>query len=301
MSSTVAEAAVRAAVSVAGGLGITGTAPAVLAAGANVIVWLSPSPVVAKVAASTTAVRADAGAWLQRELDVVGFLTAAGAPVLAPSPEVPAVVHHGAGQVMSFWRYQPPAGDELPGEATVGSMLRELHAVLRRYPGGLPALAPLRDIPAFLSRPQTRLGAADAAALAGAFTRLTGELDAASYAGQPLHGDAGAGNIMATDRGWIWHDFEDTCSGPVAWDLAPVAASQRLDAARVLAAYGDTVDARQLAVCRQLRLLHLTVWYNLYAERLPQCRPRAAELLASWRTGISAARLRSGSDSSEAG
>jgi len=24
---------------------------------------------------------------------------------------------------------------------------------------------------------------------------------------------------MATDAGWIWHDFEDTCSGPVAWDL----------------------------------------------------------------------------------
>jgi hypothetical protein len=40
-----------------------------------------------------------------------------------------------------------------------------------------------------------------------------------------------------------------------------------------------------LAVCEQLRWLHLTVWYNLYAERLPELGPRAAELLASWPAG----------------
>jgi len=38
----------------------------------------------------------------------------------------------------------------------------------------------------------------------------------------------------------------------------------------------------QLEVCQQLRRLHLTVWYNLYAERLPDLRPRAAELLTLW-------------------
>jgi hypothetical protein len=53
----------------------------------------------------------------------------------------------------------------------------------------------------------------------------------------------------------------------------------------VLAAYGAGVDEDQLAVCRELRLLHLTVWYSLYAERLPECREKAAEYLALWRTG----------------
>ena len=99
---------------------------------------------------------------------------------------------------------------------------------------------------------------------------------------QPLHGDAGAGNLMATGRGWVWHDFEDTCSGPVAWDLAASTASQRLDGRRILAAYGEPVDAAKLAVCQQLRRLHLTVWYALYAERLPDLRSRAAQLLALW-------------------
>jgi hypothetical protein len=41
--------------------------------------------------------------------------------------------------------------------------------------------------------------------------------------------------------------------------------------------------AAAVAACERLRRLHLTVWYALYAERLPGLRQRAAELLASWR------------------
>ncbi|MGH3198078.1 MAG: aminoglycoside phosphotransferase family protein [Streptosporangiaceae bacterium] len=266
---------------VAASLGVSCPDPVILADGANVIVHLSPAPVVAKVAASTAAVRSDVAAWLQRELDVARFLAGAGAPVIAPSAEVPATVCHGDGQVMSFWRYLKPSGDARPGEATIGTMLRDLHAVLRRYPGYVPVLAPLGDIPAFLARPQTRLTVGQAAALAAAYARLTAELDLDPA--QTLHGDAGLGNLMATDAGWVWHDFEDTCSGPVAWDLAASStARRRLDGLQILAAYGEPVDAGQLAVCQQFRRLHLTVWYALYAERLPELQSRAAELLALW-------------------
>ena len=271
---TAAEAAVKVAVS----LGVRCTDPVILADGANVVVHLSPAPVVAKVAASTTAVRPEPAAWLQRELDVTGFLAGGGAPVVAPSPEVPATVHHVDGQVMSFWQYVD-SHRALPGEATIGSMLRDLHAALRDYPGQAPVLAPLGDIPAFLARPQTTLPATQAAAVAAAYERLTAELG--SYQAQPLHGDASAGNLMATGTGWLWHDFEDTCSGPAAWDLAASTASQWRDGPRVLAAYGDPAPAK-LAACEQLRRLHLTVWYALYSERMPELRSRAAELLAMW-------------------
>ena len=285
MPSTIVDVAVRAAVTVAARFGLVTEEPAVLADGANIVVHLRPAPVVAKVAASTPAVRADNQDWLQRELDVSAFLAAEGAPVVPPSPEMPATTHRDDDQVMSFWRYLPPADPVgRPDEETIGSMLRDLHAALRRYPRTQTYLTPLQDIPAYLARPQTQVHQRERAALAAAYQRLTGELDPAAMR-QALHGDAGGGNLMATDQGWVWHDFEDTCSGPVAWDLAASTASQFQDGQRVLAAYREPIDPSQLAVCEQLRRLHLTVWYNLYAERLPELGPRAADLLASWPAG----------------
>src|ERR1700683_3750839 len=221
MPFTTSAAAARAAVSAAAGFGIGCTDPVILADGANVIVHLAPSPVVAKVAASTTAVRPDPAAGLQRELDVAVFLTGKGAPVMPPSAEVPATASRAGGHVMSFWTYLPRASTSPPDAATLGSMLRDLHVVLRPYPGAPPWLAPLGDIEAFLALPLTGVSDADAEALAEAFQRLTGQLDPALDQGQVLHGDAGAGNLMATGAGWVWHDFEDVCSGPIAWDLAP--------------------------------------------------------------------------------
>jgi Ser/Thr protein kinase RdoA (MazF antagonist) len=281
VTQTISDAAVRAAVAVAARFMINSTEPVVLADGANIVVHLRPAPVVAKVAASTPEVRPRVQDWLQRELDVSTFLAAEGAPVVPPSPELPATTHHGDGHVMSFWRYLPPVDPARPDEETIGSMLRDLHAALRRYPEAVPELAPLQDIPAFLARPQTQVSEKGKAALATAYQRLTARLTCTNDQ-QALHGDAGAGNLMATGQGWLWHDFEDTCSGPIAWDVAASTSSRYQDGPRVLAAYRDPVDPEELAVCEQLRWLHLTVWYNLYAERLPELGPRAAELLATW-------------------
>jgi len=35
---------------------------------------------------------------------------------------------------------------------------------------------------------------------------------------QPLHGDAHALNLIPTAKGLLWNDFEDTCTGSIAWD-----------------------------------------------------------------------------------
>ena len=74
MTPTIQDAAVRAAVTVAARFGLAAEEPVVLADGANIVVHLRPAPVVAKVAASTPAVRRDNQDWLQRELDVSAFL-----------------------------------------------------------------------------------------------------------------------------------------------------------------------------------------------------------------------------------
>jgi hypothetical protein len=72
-------------------------------------------------------IRPDVAGSVQRELDVARYLAAAGVPVLAPVPEIPAVVHRQGGRVMSFWRYADRADGPPPGEDTIGSMLRDLH------------------------------------------------------------------------------------------------------------------------------------------------------------------------------
>jgi hypothetical protein len=54
---------------------------------------------------------------------------------MTPSPEVPATVHHGDGQVMSFWRYLSPSGRGLAGGQR-GQHLRVGSGPLG--PGGVP-------------------------------------------------------------------------------------------------------------------------------------------------------------------
>ena len=81
----------------------------------------------------------------------------------------------------------------------------------------------------------------------------------------------------------ITDELEPERNRDVEFDLYdPANPNQPPYSADFLAAYRDPVDPGQLVVCEQLRRLHLTVWYNLYAERLPELGPRAAELLASW-------------------
>ena len=70
-----------------------------------------------------------------------------------------------------------------------------------------------------------------------------------------------------------------------AWIWPPAHLHDRPARMRSSLATGNPVDRDQLAVCEQLRRLHLTVWYSLYAECLPELAPRAAELLA-WASGF---------------
>ncbi len=97
---------------------------------------------------------------------------------------------------------------------------------------------------------------------------------------QPLHGDAHPGNLIAGPDGFVWADFEESCRGPVSWDLASLARTRRFDPAPALAAYGAVPD---LADAMRLRALHGLVWWAIFAERDPKARPIVAQRLAELR------------------
>ena len=239
--------AVAAAVGVARAHGIRVDEPAVLHDLFSVRVHLRPAPLVARVPTWVARLRSDRGG-LARELDVARHLVRAGLPVVPPSPELPAGPHHRDGFTISYWTYCPADPDRPAATAAdCAAMLPDLHAALRGYPGELPALGPLLDLPGWLAQLDAwdhEGPAADRDRLRAALHRL-GPLLRPTGADQPLHGDVHPGNLIATRDGLLWNDFEEVCRGPVEWDLATMFDEQ--------AARSVPHDPTRLAGCRQLR------------------------------------------------
>ena len=84
-----------------------------------------------------------------------------------------------------------------------------------------------------------------------------------------LHGDCHAGNVLWTEEGPHFVDFDDCRMGPPVQDLWMLLSGERADMTRqlgdVLAGYKDfcEFDARELHLVealRTLRLLHYSAW-----------------------------------------
>lgn len=302
--------AIGVALGVARDLGVRCDAPDVLAGRANVVVWLRPAPVVARVPTMTAIMRHGALDALAREIAVARYLSEAGAPVVPPSTDPPAGPHVRDGVAVTLWPYRRVDPGRAPTPDRFGRMLRELHAAMAAYPGRLPYLGtPYTDIASLLSAgpapipwaapgapppadagPSARGLAGDGPA-AGAHVplrwgpvlpRLDGREREAAWRelarlrealgegpGRPLHGDAHPGNLLATDDGWRWSDFEDTCAGPVEWDLACLLRTARLDGRAAVRAYGRDPDDPRLAPLLALRRLHGGLYAHLTATYRP--------------------------------
>lgn len=276
MGDNLVDRAVRAALAVAAAHGLRGIEPEVLHERSNVLVRLRPAPVIARVPATTSLVRPDPTPWLATDLALAGFLAGRGAPVVAPSAELPPGPHARDGVTLTFWEYLPHEPGRL-APATASAMLAELHTELREFPGELSAEGPLRDIRAALDllERRGRLYAEELAALRAELDRLATAL--AGMPAQPLHGDAHDRNVLHTTRGPLWTDFEDTWRGPVDWDLACLRYGYR----------GSGYDAAELPVrpdetCRRARRLQAVCWHQVIAERFPDRRPGAEADLAEW-------------------
>ena len=276
--------AVEAAVAVAEAHGLRCAKPTVLADRSNVIVHLHPAPVVARVATTTVLVRPDACAWLEREVAVARFLAERGAAVVPPSNALPPGPHQHNDLAVSFWRHIECDPNQVASNEELGRSLAELHTVLREYPNKLPYLeqffGEVQKVLDYLES-SGALERNDAVLLRGVYENLAGVLRDPLGSVQPLHGDAGASNVLVTKEGLVWNDFEDTCSGPVAWDLACLTRAPSREG--VLAEYSDAPSREELEPYLDPRKLQDTVWLALLACRFPQYENRARELIDSWR------------------
>jgi hypothetical protein len=214
----------------------------VLSAGANVIAWLYPAPVVARVAAVTAVVRARPEECLKRDVEVAGFCASRGAAVVAPSDELPPGPHQHDGRVVTFWQYVEHTSGDGIDPVVLGRALAELHVVLRDYTVPLPYLSPaLDDALEVLSRiEELNLAPHDDIAMKrDAVEEHRDALESSLLPVQALHGDAHRRNALQTRDGMVWTDFEDTCRGPIAWDLAMLG---KRSGPLAIAAYAQLAD-----------------------------------------------------------
>jgi hypothetical protein len=196
--------AVAAALAVSRNLGLRcSDAPEVIADGSNVLVYLVPSPVVARVATTTALVRKPAEQWLALDLDLSGYLAARSFPVVPPSRELPPGQHQHDGLALTFWEFVEHDRNYVAGADEVGPFLREWHAELRGYPGALRPLSPCAEIPQLLDEVASwnndeswnTTDPADIAMLRRGFAVISGEIEALDLPEQPLHGDVHKKNL----------------------------------------------------------------------------------------------------------
>jgi hypothetical protein len=263
----------------------------VLAGGSNVLVHLKPTPVVARVMTATAILHDDLETWLGREVAVSAFLAERGLAV-SPTRLLPSGPHQRDGLWMTVWDYVPhDSPGVLPRASELGDSLRRLHAALAEFAGELePLLGTQAGIERLLDelRPAPWLSAVDIDSLRVGLNELIPRVFDPSQPAQAVHGDAGIGNLLRTDKGLLWNDFEDVCSGPVAWDVAGLVSSARArgqsDAfvEQILDAYGGP-QVDELSDFIAADELYMTVWQSYDAQRRPQAEGRAAAQVARWR------------------
>ncbi len=159
----------------------------------------------------------------------------------------------------------------------IGRFIGRIHAV-----GAVARFAerPALDVDSFAVEPRDWLLAHDfvPADLLPAWTGIVAQaIDAARRAFeragdlriQKLHGDCHAGNVLWTDDGPHFVDFDDARNGPAIQDLWMLLSGDRASMTRqlsdVLAGYEDfaDLDRRELQLIeplRTLRLLHYSAW-----------------------------------------
>jgi hypothetical protein len=257
----------------------------VLSDSSNVLVHLAPAPVVARIATTTALIRPEPRDWLAREIDVAGFLASRRAPVVTPSDELPPGPHERDGLFLTFWRFVEQEARRAPEVTEVAAELTDLHRLLREYPGELPVLDPaLDEVDRGLAYLETReaLSAEDLALMRAAHARVRVRLEQNSRPRQALHGDAHVSNVLRTRDGLVWSDFEDVCSGPIAWDLACLTGPSGLSQEPALAAYGDAPSAREIDPFLEARDLQGIMWLAVSAQRFPELRERAEARVRAW-------------------
>ena len=252
---------------VASSLGLAVDDAVVLHSSNALTLLLTPCDVVARVAPQSDQVAAF-------EVEIARRLAESGSPVARLAPHLEPRVHELGGFVVTLWTYYPPVRNREVAPAEYAHAMRGLHTGMRELEIQAPRFTDRVDQARDLLATRDRtpgLPHDDRQLLDGTLARLTRRIDTRRGAEQLLHGEPHPGNLLSTQDGPLFIDFETCCRGPVEFDLA--------HAPEAVAEHYPGIDRALLRTSRMLMLAMVTTWRWDADDRLPDGRRRGAEWL----------------------
>jgi hypothetical protein len=238
--------------------------------GSNLLVRPVPAPVILRVATFTGRVRRDPMPYLEREVALVGWLAPRGAPVMPPADAMPPGPFLVDGWGIAAWRFVEHRAGVIPSAAATLAALDELRAVLRGYPGPLPAYGPAAadlDLAFAFATDAAILDPATVDGLRRRRDTLLARLETLAPGLEPQHGDAFPRNTVVDHAGRVtWIDLEDACRASPAWDLAVLV--RNTNDGGVRAAAEARVGREVLDTAMALRAVQGEVWTALHGARV---------------------------------
>lgn len=226
-----ARRAVAAAIAVARSMDLPVDDAIVLNDSNRLVVHLVPCDVVARIVPVGYAVF-DGAIGPQREVQVVHHLATAGAPVAALASGVgPEVFVRSGFEIELLAHYRPLASRPLPVERYADALAR-LHGAMRHLDVEAPHFTTrVVDVEGWVARREATpdLTDEDRALLIETLHGLLRSVLERRPAEQLLHGEPHPWNVLDTETGPRFVDFENCVRGPVEWDLGwvPAAVSER--------------------------------------------------------------------------
>jgi Phosphotransferase enzyme family len=265
--------AVAAATSLAGALELRVDDAELIHSSNRLALRLLPCDVLARVALVGQEVAA-------LEVELTQRLAATESPVAALEPRVEQRVYERGGFAMTFWTYYEVVTGDRGSPAEYADALHRLHAGMRRVDVATPhflervadaeRLVTTRDETPMLAGPDRDL-------LLGTLHDARQAIQSRRSGQQLLHGEPHPGNLLSTQDGLLFIDFETCCRGPIEFDVAHVPKEVRTH-------YPD-VDHVLLEECRRLVLAMVAAWRWDVHDKFPHGQQHGRDILALLRKG----------------
>lgn len=200
-------------------LGLQNVTPIVLGDAGNLIVRLTPYPIVARVAKRFD--DDDPDFWREKwayEVKVSQHLTDRGVPVVQCSNLVPTGPHKVADTWMTLWEYLNPVSlPKLSGKQAINT-ITTLVKGMSDFRDPLLPLEAWRNANQAAEYLYSTKHDDSISRLLSAYELVNERIHREPL--YPAHGDAHRGNLISSSTGWRWIDFEDVSLMPKFWDYA---------------------------------------------------------------------------------